>query len=126
MSWQESAACGPGTIGLFLGPDEEREYGRAVREAAAKKVCTGCPVRPPGTDWLTGRPLSYDVAHQDALVYLDARGRERFLVVGSPNAVGLPSRLRCAASSARKAAPSSAIRTRAPGRRPKRLARSPG
>ena len=28
---------------------------------------------PPGTDWLTGRPLSYDVDHQDALVYLDGR-----------------------------------------------------
>jgi protein SCO1 len=45
---------------------------------------------PPGTDWLTGKPLSYDIAHQDALVYLDARGRERFLVVGSPNAAGAP------------------------------------
>ena len=41
---------------------------------------------PPGTDWLTGRALSYDVAHQDALVYLDARGRERFVVEGNPNA----------------------------------------
>jgi protein SCO1 len=41
---------------------------------------------PPGVDWLTGRPLSYDIAHQDALIYLDASGRERFLVVGSPNA----------------------------------------
>jgi protein SCO1/2 len=45
---------------------------------------------PPGTDWLTGKPLSYDVDHQDALLYLDARGRERFLVVGSPNAAGAP------------------------------------
>ena len=45
---------------------------------------------PPGTDWLTGKPLSYDIDHQDALVYLDARGRERFLVVGSPNAAGAP------------------------------------
>ena len=45
---------------------------------------------PPGTDWLTGKPLSYDIAHQDALVYLDTRGRERFLVVGSPNAAGAP------------------------------------
>ena len=45
---------------------------------------------PPGTDWLTGKPLSYDIDHQDALVYLDASGRERFLVVGSPNAAGAP------------------------------------
>ncbi len=45
---------------------------------------------PPGTDWLTGRPLSYDISHQDAVIYLDAAGRERFLVVGSPNATGAP------------------------------------
>jgi protein SCO1 len=42
----------------------------------------------PGVDWLTGKPLSYDITHQDALIYLDASGRERFLVVGSPNANG--------------------------------------
>ena len=41
---------------------------------------------PPGADWLTGRALSYDVDHQDTLVYLDARGRERFVVTGNPNA----------------------------------------
>ncbi len=45
---------------------------------------------PPGTDWLTGKPLSYDIDHQDALLYLDATGQERFLVVGSPNAAGAP------------------------------------
>ena len=44
----------------------------------------------PGADWLTGKPLTYDIAHQDALLYLDARGRERFGVVGSPNATGAP------------------------------------
>jgi len=81
---------------------------------------------PPGTDWLTGKPLSYDVDHQDALVYLDARGRERFVVAGNPNARGRPSRPACAASSAPRAAPTSAIPTRAPGRRPKPSARLPG
>ncbi|MGH3151515.1 MAG: SCO family protein [Streptosporangiaceae bacterium] len=45
---------------------------------------------PPGTDWLTGRPLSYDVDHEDALLYLDAAGRVRFVIVGSPNASGAP------------------------------------
>ena len=45
---------------------------------------------PPGTDWLTGKALSYDVNHEDVLLYLDASGRERFLVVGSPNATGAP------------------------------------
>jgi len=46
--------------------------------------------RPPGTDWLTGRPLSYDVDHEDALLYLDASGRVRFVVVGTPNAPAGP------------------------------------
>ena len=46
--------------------------------------------RPPGTDWLTGRPLGYDVDHEDALVYLDARGRERFVVAGNPDARAVP------------------------------------
>lgn len=41
---------------------------------------------PPGTDWLTGRPLTYDVAHEDVLLYLDASGRLRFVVTGSPHA----------------------------------------
>ena len=45
---------------------------------------------PPGTDWLTGKPLTYDVTHQDVLIYLDTSGRERFLVVGAPNATGAP------------------------------------
>jgi protein SCO1 len=52
-----------------------------------QQVAEGSPA---GTDWLTGKPLSYDVSHQDALIYLDASGRERFLVVGSPNATGAP------------------------------------
>jgi protein SCO1/2 len=45
---------------------------------------------PPGVDWLTGKPLTYDVSHEDALIYLDAAGQERFLVAGSPNATGSP------------------------------------
>jgi protein SCO1/2 len=45
---------------------------------------------PPGIDWLTGRPLTYDVNHEDALLYLDASGRVRFVVVGAPNASGAP------------------------------------
>ena len=45
---------------------------------------------PPGTDWLTGLPLTYDVDHEDALLYIDAAGRVRFVVVGAPNASGAP------------------------------------
>jgi len=46
--------------------------------------------RPPGTDWLTGKALTYDVDHEDALLYLDATGRERFAVVGNPDAKAVP------------------------------------
>jgi protein SCO1/2 len=46
--------------------------------------------RPPGTDWLTGRPLTYDVDHEDALLYLDTAGRLRFVIQGGPNASGSP------------------------------------
>jgi protein SCO1 len=46
--------------------------------------------RAPVTDWLTGKPLSYDVTHEDVLIYLDASGRERFVVVGAPDASGAP------------------------------------
>jgi cytochrome oxidase Cu insertion factor (SCO1/SenC/PrrC family) len=42
--------------------------------------------RPAAADWLTGRALTYDVDHADALLYLDASGRLRFVVMGSPNA----------------------------------------
>lgn len=38
--------------------------------------------RPPDTDWLTGRPLTFDVSHTDGLFLLDAQGRERILDVG--------------------------------------------
>lgn len=41
---------------------------------------------PPGIDWRTGKPLTYDVDHEDALIYLDAAGNQRFTLVGSPNA----------------------------------------
>jgi protein SCO1/2 len=45
---------------------------------------------PPGVDWLTGQPLKYDIDHEDAVIYLDAAGQERFLVAGAPNAAGSP------------------------------------
>jgi cytochrome oxidase Cu insertion factor (SCO1/SenC/PrrC family) len=90
-------------------PSRLRAYRRLVGAPANWSLLTGSPEvieriwryfsvwyqqvaegHPPGTDWLTGKSLSYDVAHQDAVFYLDARGRERFLVAGSPNAAGAP------------------------------------
>jgi cytochrome oxidase Cu insertion factor (SCO1/SenC/PrrC family) len=53
---------------------------------------------PADTDWLTGKPLTYDIDHSDDLVFLDAAGHERFLVDGAPDVAGkvgtVPARLR--------------------------------
>lgn len=43
---------------------------------------------PPETDWLTGKPLTYDIAHQDAVIFLDKQGHERFLLLGNANTQG--------------------------------------
>jgi protein SCO1/2 len=42
--------------------------------------------RPPAIDWLTHKPLTYDVEHTSALIFLDAAGRERFVVEAAPDA----------------------------------------
>jgi len=43
---------------------------------------------PPGINWRTGQPLTYDIQHTDVLMYLDAAGHERFDIVGMPNGTG--------------------------------------
>jgi protein SCO1/2 len=50
---------------------------------------------PPDRDWLTGKPLTYDVEHSDLLIFLDAGGHVRFVVNASPDARGqtLPAKL---------------------------------
>ncbi len=45
-SWMEQAAC-KGRTSLFFGIAGERPERRARREAAARKVCAGCPVLGP-------------------------------------------------------------------------------
>lgn len=39
---------------------------------------------PPPRDWLTGRPLTYDVTHSDQVFFLDASGHQRFVLDGAP------------------------------------------
>jgi protein SCO1/2 len=39
---------------------------------------------PADRDWLTGKPLTFDVSHTDGLFVLDPRGRERILDLGMP------------------------------------------
>jgi protein SCO1/2 len=38
---------------------------------------------PPGTDWLTGKPLSYDINHSDLIFFFDRNGHERFVIDGA-------------------------------------------
>ena len=47
---------------------------------------------PPPTDWLTGRPLTYDVSHQDVVLVIGPDGHERWLAIGTP-AVSSPDTL---------------------------------
>ncbi len=40
---------------------------------------------PPGIDWWTGKPLTYDVNHSDGYILLDKNGYERFVTTSLPN-----------------------------------------
>jgi protein SCO1 len=42
----------------------------------------------PSIDWLTGKPLTYDVAHEDDLIFLGADGHEKFVVNAAPDVQG--------------------------------------
>jgi protein SCO1/2 len=42
----------------------------------------------PSIDWLTHKPLTYDVAHADDLIFLGANGHEQFVVNAAPNVQG--------------------------------------
>ncbi len=75
----------PASVSLLTGQPEVIERIWQYFGVWYQRVAEG---RPPGTDWLTGQALSYDVNHEDVLLYLDASGQERFLVAGSPNATG--------------------------------------
>lgn len=44
--------------------------------------------RPPDRDWLTGRPLTYDVEHADVVLMLDGNGHERYLISGHAHVAG--------------------------------------
>ncbi|MGH3797907.1 MAG: SCO family protein [Pseudonocardiaceae bacterium] len=44
---------------------------------------------PPAIDWWTRQPLTYDVAHQDAIVFLGPDGHERFVILGNPDSRGI-------------------------------------
>lgn len=56
-----------------------------------KDPTTGAP-----RDWLTGKPLTYDISHSDEVFFLDGRLHERFILEGPPHvdsAAQIPSTL---------------------------------
>lgn len=50
------------------------------------------PDQPPAPrDWLTGKPLTYDLTHSDEVFFIDQHGHERFVLEGAPHvAPGAP------------------------------------
>jgi len=57
-----------------------RYFGVAVARAPEPKPAT--------LDWLTHRPLTYDVDHSNVLVFLGPDGAERFVVNAAPDTLG--------------------------------------
>jgi protein SCO1 len=47
--------------------------------------------KPASPDWLTHKPLTYDVYHSDDLIFLDASGHQRFIVNADPDTTGTAS-----------------------------------
>ena len=45
LDWMDRASCKNEDLTLFFGADGERQPEREVREAKAKRICWGCPVR---------------------------------------------------------------------------------
>jgi len=43
---------------------------------------------PPDIDWLTGKPLTYDIDHSDGFVIIDSKGVERFVNGAAPDFKG--------------------------------------
>lgn len=59
--WQDAAACRGEDIGLFFGPDGERQPEREIRERKAKAICVTCPVRAECLEYALSRPEKYGV-----------------------------------------------------------------
>ena len=50
--------------------------------------------QPPGVDWQSGRPYTYDVDHSDGFIVIDPTLRERFVAAGMVSDATVPSSLR--------------------------------
>ena len=58
-SWQEDGLCRGQALGLFFGPDFERQPQRDLREQKAKAICAECPVKVSCLDYALARPEQY-------------------------------------------------------------------
>ena len=45
--------------------------------------------KPYPKDWLTGKPLTYDVDHQDVVMIIGPDGHEQWVTIGTPNTSGI-------------------------------------
>jgi protein SCO1/2 len=69
-NWDFATAGTAGTVTLW------KSLGVSYSEVASDT--------PPPRDWLTNKPLTYDVNHQDVVFVIDGSGHERWLVDASP------------------------------------------
>lgn len=79
--WRDQAACRHADPALFFGPDAEREPGRLAREASARAICSGCPVRTACLEYAMDRPARYGLwgGLNEAERLLERRRRTRAL-----------------------------------------------
>jgi WhiB family transcriptional regulator, redox-sensing transcriptional regulator len=57
--WRSLAACAGADCRLFFGPDGETARQRQVREAAARRFCDSCPVRPDCLAFALAQPVRH-------------------------------------------------------------------
>ncbi len=65
---------------LTAAPADIARFWRTVGVAVTRAPAA----TPAPKDWLTGRPLTYDLQHQDVVLVVDGRGHERWLEQGTP------------------------------------------
>lgn len=59
--WDERASCRDWPLQIFFGPDGEPRRIREAREATAKGICGGCPVRVECLNWAVRAGVRYGV-----------------------------------------------------------------
>jgi WhiB family redox-sensing transcriptional regulator len=61
IGWRRHAACAAQSDVAFFGPENETATDRAKREAKAKAICFGCPVRRPCGEFAITKPEKHGV-----------------------------------------------------------------